>query len=133
MVVDEGNVNGEEGEGLEVVDPPMRPPLPPKAPQSPAPEVHYRPEGGGDPLVNPGAREGCAGDQPVFPSPAHSHMTVMWIFRRLIRCLNRRKEGEHRGTWGEDASRGGGGSRNPCLVPPSPPCMRPLLREVCPH
>ena len=34
-------------------------------------------------------------------------MTVMWIFRRLIRCLIRRKEGEHRGTWGKDASRGG--------------------------
>ena len=35
-------------------------------------------------------------------------MTVMWIFRRLIRCLIRRKEGEHRGTWGKDASRGWG-------------------------
>ena len=35
-------------------------------------------------------------------------MTVMWIFRRLIRCLIRRKEGEHRGTWGNDDSRGGG-------------------------
>ena len=36
-------------------------------------------------------------------------MTVMWIFQRLIRCLIRRKVGEHRGTWGKDASRGGGG------------------------
>ena len=35
-------------------------------------------------------------------------MTVMWIFRRLIRCLIRRKEGEHRGTWSGGASRGGG-------------------------
>ena len=34
-------------------------------------------------------------------------MTAMWIFRRLIRCLIRRKEGEHRGTWGKDASKGG--------------------------
>ena len=33
----------------------------------------------------------------------------MWIFRRLIRCLIRLKEGEHRGTWGKDASKGGGG------------------------
>ena len=32
----------------------------------------------------------------------------MWISRRLIRCLIRRKDGEHRGTWGKDASRGGG-------------------------
>ena len=53
--------------------------------------------------------QGCAGDQPVFSSPAHSHMTVMWIFRRLLRCLIRRREGEHRGTWGKDASGGGGG------------------------
>ena len=35
-------------------------------------------------------------------------MTIMWIFRRLIRCLIPRKEGEHRGTWGKDASGGGG-------------------------
>ena len=35
-------------------------------------------------------------------------MTVMWIFRRLIRCLIRRKEGVHRGTLGKDASGGGG-------------------------
>ena len=34
-------------------------------------------------------------------------MTVMWIFRRLIRCLIRRNEGKHGGTWGKDASRGG--------------------------
>ena len=45
-------------------------------------------------------------------------MTVMWFLRRLIRCLIRRKEGEHRGTWGKDVSRGGGaGSGNPSLVP----------------
>ena len=29
----------------------------------------------------------------------------MWIFRRLIRCLIRRNEGKHGGTWGKDASR----------------------------
>ena len=34
-------------------------------------------------------------------------MTVMCIFRRLIRCLIRRNEGKHGGTWGKDASRGG--------------------------
>ena len=34
-------------------------------------------------------------------------MTVMWIFRRLIRCLIRRNEGKHGGTWGKDAFRGG--------------------------
>ena len=51
--------------------------------------------------------QGCAGDQLVFSSPPHSHMTVMWIFRRLIRCLIRRKEGEHKGPWCKDASRGG--------------------------
>ena len=31
----------------------------------------------------------------------------MWIFQRLIRCLIRRREGEHGGTWGKDASMGG--------------------------
>ena len=34
-------------------------------------------------------------------------MIVMWIFWRLIWCLIRQKEGEHRGTWGKDASKGG--------------------------
>ena len=42
--------------------------------------------------------QGSAGDQPVFASTAHSHMTIMWIFRRLIRCLIRRKERGRRGT-----------------------------------
>ena len=51
--------------------------------------------------------QGCAGDQPVFSPPAHSHMTIMWIFRRLIRCLIRWKDGEHRGTWGKDVFKGG--------------------------
>ena len=36
-------------------------------------------------------------------------MTVMCIFQRFIRCFICRKEGEHRGTWGKDASKGGGG------------------------
>ena len=97
-----GNVDGEEGEGREVVDHPHAPPTPQWLLKAL------------DPIPQPPGRQvlgqGCAGDQPFFSSPAHSHMTIMWIFRTLIRCLIRRKEGEHTGTWGKDASRGGGGS-----------------------
>ena len=60
MVVDEGNVDGEEGEGVEVVDPPL------VAPQSPGPPVRYRPEGGGDPLVSLGAGAGLCGGSTRF-------------------------------------------------------------------
>ena len=62
MVVDEGNVDGEEGEQVEVVDPPLCAPPPPLvAPQSPRPPVRYHPEGGGDPLVRPSARAALCG------------------------------------------------------------------------
>ena len=130
VVVDNGNVDGGEGQGVYVVDPPHAPPPPPPvAPQSPGPPVRYHPEGGGDPLVIQVLAHGCAGDQRVFSSPARSLMTVMWIFRRLIWCLIRQNEREHRGTSGKDASNGGG-SGNPSLVPP---CPRPPVWEVCPH
>ena len=105
MVVDEGDGDG-DGDGVEVVDPhPLTPPSP-VASQSPRPPVCHRPEGGSDPLVSSGAGAGVRGG-PTSPPPPHSHMTVMWIFRRLVRCLIRRKEGDHRGIWGTDASRGG--------------------------
>ena len=104
MVVDEGDGDGE----IQVVDPPNDPPPPPVASQSPWPPICRRPKGGADPLLSPGAAGGvCGGSTCFFLPPPHSHMTVMWIFRRLIRCLVRRKEGEHRGTWGKDASEGG--------------------------
>ena len=131
MVVDEGDRDGE----VQVVDPPMTPPPPPVASQSPGPPICHRPKGGTDPVVSPGAAGGVGGGSTRFfaPSP-HSHMKVMWIFRRLIRCLIRWKQGEHRGTsLGKDASRGGSGSRNPSLVPPLPPCQRQSLRAPCPH
>ena len=130
MVVNEGNVDGEEGEGVEVVDPhPMPPPpLPHWLLKALGPQSATTRKAGAIPWLAQVLEQGCAGDQPVFSSPTHSHMTIMWIFRRLIRCLIRRKEGDHRGTWGKDASKGGGvGSRNPSLVPPSPPCLRPLV------
>ena len=49
-------------------------------------------------------------------------MTVMWIFRRLIRCLICRNEGKHGGTWVKDACRGGGGLglETPPWCPPCP-------------
>ena len=91
MVVDEANGDGEEGEGVEVVDPP---PLPIPPPPTTATARKAGAIGWSAYVLGPG----CAGDQPVFSSLAHSHMTIMWIFRRLIWCLIRRKEGEHRGT-----------------------------------
>ena len=121
MVVDEGNIDGEEGEGVEVVDPPQHPPPLPQwllkalGPQSAAPRKACA-----IPWSARVLERGCAGDQPVFSSPAYSHMTLVWIFRRLIRCLIRGKEGEHRGTPGMDASMGGGGPETPHWCPPRP-------------
>ena len=68
-MVDEGNGDGEEGEGVEVVDPPpiAPPPPPPMAPQSPGPPIPHRPEGGSDRLVSPGAGAGmCRGSNGFF-------------------------------------------------------------------
>ena len=31
-------------------------------------------------------QEGCAGDQPLFAGTAHAHMTLEWVFHRLVRC-----------------------------------------------
>ena len=78
------------------------------ASQSPGPPVCHRPEGGGHALVSRGRGAGVRGGSThPPPPPAHSHMTVMWIFRRLVPCFIRRRKGEHGGTWGKDASRGG--------------------------
>ena len=136
MVVDEGDGDG-DGDGVEVVDTPNHPPpLPQWLLKALGPQSATARKAG---LIHWSAQvleQGCAGDQPVFfspPPPPHSHMTVMWIFRRLIRCLIRRKEGEHRGTWGKDASKGGSGSGNPSLVPPLPPCQRQSMWALCPH
>ena len=125
-----GTGTGRSKRGLRLLTLPHAPPPPPQvAPQSRGPPVRHRPKGGGDRLVSLGAGAGMCGG-----STAHGHMTIMWIFRGLIRCLIRRKEGEHRRTWGKDASTGGGvGSGNPSLVPPWPPCPRPRVRAVCPH
>ena len=105
VVVDE-----EEGDGeVQVIDPPNDPPPSPSgfskpwAPNRPPPEKRRRSPG--QPRC---CRRGARGINPFFPPPNHSHMTVMWIFRPMIRCFIRRNEGQHGGTWGKDASRGGG-------------------------
>ena len=103
MVVDEGDGDGE----VQVVDPPMTPPLPQWLLKARGPQSATARKAGPIPWSAHVLQEGCAGDQPVFSSPPHSHMTVMWIFRRLIQCLICRNEGKHGGTWGKDASRGG--------------------------
>ena len=73
VVVDEGDEDGDgDGEGVEVVDPPLcipPPPPPPVASQSPGPPVCHRPEGGGDPLVSPGAGAGVRGASTRFFLP----------------------------------------------------------------
>ena len=109
MVVDEGDGDGDgDREGVEVVDPPPCTPPPPLAPlASQSPQSATARKAGVIPWSAQVLEQGCAGDQPVFCSPAHSHMRVMWIFRRLFWCLIRQREEEHRGTWGKDASGGG--------------------------
>ena len=82
--------------------PPMHPPpLPQWLLKAVGPQFGAARKAGAIPWLAQVLELGCAGDQPVFPSPAHSHMTVMWIFRRLIRCLIRRREGniEAPGVW----------------------------------
>ena len=94
------------GTGMELrkLTPPITPPLPQWLLKALSPQPTAR-KAGPIPWSAQVLEQGCAGDQPV-PPPPHSHMTVMWIFRRLVRCLIRRKDGVHRGTWGKDASRG---------------------------
>ena len=107
MVVDEGDGDGDR-DGVEVVDPPTHPPpLPQWLLKALGPQSATARKAGPIPWSAQVLEQGCAGEQPVFSSPPHSHMTIMWIFKRLVRCFIRRKEGEHRGTWGKDASRGG--------------------------
>ena len=62
-------------------------------------------------------QEGCGGDQPNFSAPSHAHMTMLWGFRGLLRCLIRRN-GKNNGTWGRGAEGGGGGCGDPCGVQP---------------
>ena len=108
MVVEEGDRDRDgDWEGVEVVDLPNAPPPSLSGFSKPWAPFCHRLEGGGDPLFSPGAGAGVRGGRTCFFLPARTRMTVMWIFRRLIRCLIRRREGKHRGTMGEDASSGG--------------------------
>ena len=131
MVVDEGARDG-DGDGVQVVDPPNQPPPPP--PQwllkALGPQSATARKAGPIPWSAQVLQEGCAGDQRV--PPPHSHMTVMWIFQRLIRCLIRRKEGEHRGTWGKDASRGGVWVYKPLLGAPLAPMPEAISAGALP-
>ena len=85
MVEDEGNGDGEEGEGIEVVDPPHAPPPRPPAvaPQNTGLPVRHRPEGGGDRLVSPGAGAGmCGGSNRSFlprAKPNDNHVDFPWV------------------------------------------------------
>ena len=106
MVVDEGDG---DGDGVEVIDPPTYPPPSPSGFSKPwAPSLPPPGRRGRSPGQPRCWSRGARGTNQFFPPPRHSHMTVLWIFRRLVRCLIHRKKGEHRGTWGKDASRGGG-------------------------
>ena len=128
MVVDEGDGDG-DGDGVGEIDPPNHPPPPPVASQSPGPPVCHRPEGGANPLVSPSAGAGVRKGPTNSPPPPHSHMTVMWILRRLVRCLIRRKEGVTEAPRVRMPPGGGGsGSGNPSLVPP--PCPMPEAISV---
>ena len=51
-------------------------------------------------------QEGCARDQPLFSGASHAHMTLEWVFRRLVWCQICR-HGENKGTWRRDSEQGG--------------------------
>ena len=129
MVVDEGDGDGE----VQVVDPPNDPPLPQWLLKALGPLSATARKAGPIPWSAQVLQEGCAGDQPVSPRPPNSHMTVMWIFRRLIRCLIRRNKGNTEAPGVRMPPGGGSGSGNPSLVPPLPPCHRQSVRAPCPH
>ena len=81
VVVDEGNGDGEEGEGVEVVDPPPSPPLRGGSSKPWAPKTATARKAGAIGWSAKVLEPGCAGDEPVFSSPAHSHMPT-WPSRR---------------------------------------------------
>ena len=90
-MVDEGDGDG-DGDGVEEIDLPNHP-----APPSPsgfskpwAPSLPPPPRRGRSPGQPRCWIRGAGGTNQFFPPPPpHSHMTVMWIFRRFIRCLIR--------------------------------------------
>ena len=57
-------------------------------------------------------QEGCARDRPLFAGGSHAHMTLDWVFRRLVRCQSRR-HGKNKGTWRRDGERGGAWTWHP--------------------
>ena len=84
---DEGDGDGDgDGDGVEVGDPPNHPPPLPQWLLKALGHLSATARKAG-PITWPAQvmGQGCAADQPVFSSTPHNHMTVMWIFRRLIR------------------------------------------------
>ena len=51
-------------------------------------------------------QEGCTRHQPLFWDASHAHITLEWVFRRLVGCPIRR-HGENKGTWRRDSDRRG--------------------------
>ena len=77
MVVDEGDGDG-DGEGVEEIDPfQSPPPLPQWLLKALGPQSTTAQKAGPIPWSAQVLEQGCAGDQPVFSCPPHSHMTVM--------------------------------------------------------
>ena len=106
--------------------PPPNPPHqtnpPPVAPKSPGAHFCGCLQGRTGAVVGTGLQEGCARDQPLFAGALHAHMTLDWVFRRLVRCQIRR-HGENKGTWRRDNERGGAWTWRPLpgeLISPMP-------------
>ena len=78
VVVDEGNKDGAEGRKLRLLTPPpCPPPLPHWLLKALGPQSATARKAGAIGWSAQVLEPGCAGDQPVFSSPVHSHMTIM--------------------------------------------------------
>ena len=75
---------------------------PPVAPKSPGPTSAAARNAAPVPSSAHALQEGCARDQPLFAGALHTHMTLEWVFRRLVRCQFR-PHGENKGTWRRDS------------------------------
>ena len=64
----------------------------------------------------------CSPEQPVFVGAGHRHMTLVWIFRQLVRRLIS-NHGMRKGSWGWESNRRWPRSGAQCRAPPWHQCQ----------
>ena len=103
MVVDEGRdgvLEGGEGDVAET-NPPHPPPqltLPQWLLKALGPSFAAARKATLVPWLAHALQQGCTRDQLLFSGASHAHITLEWVFRRLLSCPARR-HAENKGTW----------------------------------